>query len=70
MRFTSSNQQVLEAIDKLSEEEIQIVLEFIQTLQPRKLNDSTSMSFDPLDKFVGAINNGNLAQQIDKELYE
>jgi cytochrome c553 len=70
MYSTNPNQQVLEAIANLSEQQIQTVLQFIQTLQPKKPTNSTSTTFDPLAKFVGAINNGNLAQQIDKDLYE
>jgi hypothetical protein len=69
MYSTNPNQQVLEAIANLSEQQIQIVLQFIQTLQPKKPTNLTSPTFNPLAKFVGAINNGNLAQQIDKDLY-
>jgi uncharacterized pyridoxal phosphate-containing UPF0001 family protein len=67
---TNQSQQVLEAIGKLSEQQIQIVLRFIQTLQSKKLTNSTSTPSDPLANFIGAINLGSLAQQIDRDLYE
>jgi hypothetical protein len=70
MYSTNPNQQVLEAIGKLSGQQIQTVLQFIQTLQPKKIANPTTTPFDPLAKFVGAINHGNLAQQIDQDLYE
>ncbi|MGJ5672253.1 MAG: hypothetical protein ACR9NN_01275 [Nostochopsis sp.] len=68
MYSTSQHEQILEAITKLSEQQIQIVLQFIQTLQPKQI--SNSLSFDPLANFVGATNQGNLAQEIDATLYE
>jgi hypothetical protein len=70
MYSTNPNQQILDAIGKLSEQQIQIVLQFIQSLQPKKISNQNSTTFDPLANFVGAINHGNLAQQIDQDLYE
>lgn len=70
MYSTNQSQQILEAISELSQQQIQIVLRFIQTLQPKKLSNPTSAPFDPLANFVGAANHGNLAQQIDQDLYE
>jgi hypothetical protein len=70
MYSTNQNQQILEAIGELSQQQIQIVLRFIQTLQPKKLSNPTSTPFDPLANFTGATNHGNLAQQIDQDLYE
>jgi hypothetical protein len=70
MYSTNQNQQILEAISELSQQQIQIVLRFIQTLQPKKLSNPTSTPFDPLANFIGANNHGNLAQQIDQDLYE
>ena len=62
--------QILEAISELSQQQIQIVLRFIQTLQSKKLANPTSTPFDPLANFIGSTNHGNLAQQIDQDLYE
>ena len=70
MYSSSEHQQILEAIAKLSEQQIQIVLQFIRTLQPKQISNSLSTPFDPLANFVGATNQGNLAQQIDATLYE
>jgi len=70
MYSTNQNQQILEAISQLSQSQIQIVLRFIQTLQPKKLSNPNAAPFDPLANFVGATNHGNLAQQIDQDLYE
>ena len=69
MYSTNQNQQLLEAIAKLSEQQIQIVLQFVQRLQPKKISNQTSTPFDPLANFVGATNHGSLAQQIDESLY-
>jgi hypothetical protein len=70
MYSTNQSQQILEAIGKLSQQQIQIVLRFIQTLQPQKISNPTSTPFDPLASFIGANHHGNLAQQIDQDLYE
>jgi hypothetical protein len=70
MYSTNQNQQILEAIGELSQQQIQIVLRFIQTLQPKKLSSPNAAPFDPLANFIGATNHGNLAQQIDQDLYE
>ena len=70
MYSTNPTQQILEAISELSQQQIQIVLRFIQTLQPKKLPNPTSTPFDPLANFIGATHHGNLAQQIDQDLYE
>jgi len=70
MYSTNENQQLLEAIAQLSEQQIQIVLQFVQRLQPQKTSNPTSTPFDPLTNFVGATHHGSLAQQIDEDLYE
>jgi hypothetical protein len=70
MYSTNQNQQILDAIGELSQQQIQIVLQFIQTLQPKKDSNPTSVPFDPLTNFIGANNHGNLAQQIDQDLYD
>lgn len=70
MYSTDQNQQILEAIGELSQQQIQIVLRFIQTLQPQKLSNPTSTPCDPLANFIRASNHGNLAHQIDQDLYE
>ncbi len=54
MYSTNQNQEILEAISELSQQQIQIVLQFIQTLQPKKLSNPTSTPFDPLANFIEA----------------
>jgi hypothetical protein len=56
MYSTNQNQQILEAIGELSQQQIQMVLRFIQTLQPKKLSNPTSTPFDPLANLIGATN--------------
>lgn len=70
MYSTNPHQQLLEAISDLSETQTQIVLQFIQSIQPKQIAETSSQPFDPLVNFVGATNHGNLAQQIDQTLYE
>ena len=70
MYSTNQNQQILDAIGELSQQQIQIVLQFIQTLQPKKDSNPTSAPYDPLTNFIWANNHGNLAQQIDQDLYD
>ncbi len=66
MYSTHNHQQVIEEIAKLSDPQIQILLDFIKTLQMKE----DSRDFDPLADFVGAVDEGNLAQHIDQTLYE
>jgi hypothetical protein len=66
MYSTHSHQRVIEEVAKLSDPQIQILLDFIKTLHVKE----DSRAFDPLADFVGAIEEGNLAQQIDQTLYE
>ncbi len=56
MYSTNQNQQILEAIGELSQQQIQMVLRFIQTLQPKNLSNPTSTPFDPLANLIGATN--------------
>jgi uncharacterized protein YjgD (DUF1641 family) len=66
MYSTHSYQKVVEEIAKLSEPQIQILLNFIKNLQSQE----KSKVLDPLADFVGASDRGNIAQKIDETLYE
>jgi hypothetical protein len=66
----SPRQQILEAIAKLSDRQLQMVLQFIQTLQPKPISNRPDIPNDPLADFVGATVHGNLAQAIDESLYD
>ncbi|NJP12645.1 MAG: hypothetical protein HC866_26915 [Leptolyngbyaceae cyanobacterium RU_5_1] len=70
MQSASSRQQILEAIANLSDQQLSIVLKFIQTLQPNPSSTSAQFSIDPLASFIGANNHGNLAHAIDATLYD
>jgi hypothetical protein len=68
MYSASPRQQLLEAIAKLSDPQLQIVLQFIQTLQPKPIPNLPDTPIDPLANFIGATTHGNLAQAIDETL--
>lgn len=70
MQSASSRQQVLEAIANLSDQQLSIVLKFIQTLQSTSTLTPTQPSIDPLTDFIGANNHGTLAHAIDEALYD
>lgn len=68
MQSANPHQQLLTAIAQLSDQQLSVVLKFIQTLQPTPI--STHPSIDPLAHFVGANNHGDLAHAIDETLYD
>ncbi|MEX0271088.1 hypothetical protein AB3R30_18285 [Leptolyngbyaceae cyanobacterium UHCC 1019] len=70
MQSTSSRQQLLKAIAQLSDQQLPIVLRFIQTLQPNPIAAPAHPPTDPLANFIGANTHGNLAQAIDETLYD
>ena len=70
MQSTNPHQQLLEAIAQLSDQQLPIVLRFIQTLQPNPSPASVHPSINPLANFIGASNHGNLAHEIDETLYD
>lgn len=70
MQSASSRQQVLEAIANLSDQQLSIVLKFIQTIQSTSTPTSAQPSSDPLTDFIGANNHGTLAHAIDEALYD
>lgn len=63
-------QQILDAIAQLSDRQLQLVWQFIQTLQPQPIPNLPETTTDPLADFIGATNPGNLARDIDETLYE
>ncbi|MEA5621159.1 hypothetical protein VB711_25475 [Cronbergia sp. UHCC 0137] len=64
-------QAVLEEINQIPDEQLSQVLQFlhvlISTSQRRKDEDFIN---DPLADFIGAVEHGSLAQNIDQKLYE
>jgi len=70
MQSASPHQQLLEAIAHLSDQQLAIVLRFIQTLQSNPIATSAHPPIDPLANFIGASTQGNLAHAIDETLYD
>lgn len=68
--FINVRQQVLNEINQLDLEQLDMVLNFLQSL---KFSKSTTADeeqiIDPLADFVGAVESGNLADKIDSDLY-
>lgn len=67
---TTPRQQLIEAISDLSDRQVILLLQWIETLQktpPLPLNDPTTV--DPLIEFVGSNTHGHLASSIDDTLY-
>jgi len=70
MQSISSRQQLLAAIANLSDQQLSVVLKFIQTLQPIPIPTPAQPLIDPLANLIGASNHGNLAHAIDEALYD
>jgi hypothetical protein len=73
---TSPRQQLSQAISDLSDRQIILLLQWVETLQNTPtLSQSggfasqSDRSSDPLSEFVGATNHGDLATAIDESLY-
>ena len=71
-----SRERVLKEIEKLSEDRLQEVLDFIeyllnkeQKVQAVEPTEDLDPAKDPLLRFIGGVSHGSLAKDIDKELY-
>jgi hypothetical protein len=71
-----SRERVLKEIEKLSEDKLQEVLDFIeyllnkeQKVQAVEPEEDLDPAKDPLLRFIGGVSHGSLAKDIDKELY-
>ena len=68
--FTNVRQQILYEINQLAPEQLDMVLNFLNSL---KLSENATAEqeqiIDPLADFVGAVKSGNLANKIDSDLY-
>lgn len=69
-------EQLLKKINKLPEQHLQEILNFISWIQkqdcreiPLKTKTTPDSWEDPLADFVGGVSHGSLAQKIDEELY-
>ena len=75
MDSSNSRQRLLAIVAKLNNWQVLIALKFIEILQIfspnfEKNNTEEIESFDPLEKFIGSVENGKLAQTIDQDLYD
>lgn len=68
MNPSSAQQQLLEAIAPLSDREITLILQFIETLTHKPIS-LADVNPDPLANFVGGSHHGSLASAIDQSLY-
>lgn len=68
----TTKQALLNAIEQLKEQQLIEVLQYIEHLSPTQkstlLNES-NQSVDPLAEFIGAVDRGSLAANLDNELY-
>ena len=69
--FINVRQQVLNEIKQLDHEQLDMVLNFLQSLKCSEsaTADDQKQIIDPLADFVGAVESGNLADKIDSDLY-
>lgn len=69
-------EKLVQEIEKLSEDRLQEVLEFVgyllskeQKARVAKPEVDLDPAKDPILKFIGGVSHGSLAKDIDKELY-
>jgi len=68
----TTKQALLNAIEQLKEQQLIEVLQYIEHLSPTQkstLPTETNQLVDPLAEFIGAVDRGSLAANLDNELY-
>lgn len=68
----TTKQALLNAIEQLKEQQLIEVLQYVEHLSPPQkstLPTETNQSIDPLTEFIGAVDRGSLAANLDNELY-
>ncbi len=68
----TTKQALLNAIEQLKEQQLIEVLQYVEHLSPTQkstLPTETNQSIDPLAEFIGAVERGSLAANLDNELY-
>lgn len=68
----TTKQALLNAIEQLPEQQLIEVLQYVQHLSPTQkstLPTSPNQVVDPLAEFIGAVDRGSLAADLDDELY-
>jgi hypothetical protein len=66
---TTPRQQLIEAIPHLSDRQVILVLQLVQSLYTQSNPALTDPLVDPLSEFIGANTHGRLASAIDETLY-
>jgi hypothetical protein len=69
----TTKQNIVEAIEELSEQHLADVLQYIQQLANIQKSPTTkplTPISDPLADFIGAVSHGSLATNLDNELYD
>lgn len=68
----TTKQALLNAIEQLPEQQLIEVLQYVQHLshaQESTLPTKPNQVVDPLAEFIGAVDHGSLAANLDDELY-
>ncbi|PSQ75277.1 MAG: hypothetical protein BRD36_00475 [Bacteroidetes bacterium QH_7_64_110] len=69
----TTKQQIAEALDALPEERQREVLDYVESLRSREEAETNEEERDPEENplldFIGGVEHGSLAQDIDEELY-
>ena len=67
----TTKQALLSAIEQLPEQQLIEVLQYVEHLSPTQkstLPTESNQSIDPLAEFIGAVDRGSLAANLDNEL--
>ena len=70
-------ERIVQRIDKLTDDKLGEVLDFVEFLVDRQASANTSHSLEPRSKsdtdpilqFIGGVEHGSLAQKIDDDIY-
>ena len=69
----TTKQQIAEALDALPEERQREVLDYVESLRSQEEAETNEEERDPEENplldFIGGVEHGSLAQDIDEELY-
>jgi len=68
----TTKQALLNAIEQLLEQQLIEVLQYVQHLSPTQkstLPTEPNQVVDPLAEFIGAVDHGSLAANLDNEIY-
>jgi hypothetical protein len=71
--FANIRREVLQEINKLPDQQLSQVLDFIHHIMASSgntIDENENILNDPLADFIGGVEKGNLAQDCEQELYE